>query len=353
MSQEQYTTSEGKYKQVTIVERGKIEALRKAGYTQGEIARMLGKSQSTISREIARNSVDQLDTQLRPVRRYYAEAAQRQAMERRAGGGNQSKHEQYPEVMARIEGDILEKGWTPDAAIGRLERESGERCPFTVRTFYNYVDKGLTKVKPIDLPAKVSRKPRKKKSQAVGKAREIGRSIEERPATVETREEFGHWEIDGVVGKATDRQELMTLVERKTRMGLVMRLESRTQEGVAQAMRKLAREYKEQFTAIFKTITSDNGSEFLGWRRMEAAGYKRRKAKTRVYYAHPYRASERGSNENYNGLLRRKIPKGKSIDGMALERIDLAMRWVNDLPRRSLGYQTAAEAFSAELAALG
>lgn len=351
MDQEKYSTKGKEYKQLTIEDRAKIEVLRKEKYSQEQIAQRLGKSQSTISREMKRNSVDQLDSELRTCRRYYADSAQRQAMARREIGGNPRKYEQYPEEMKRIEEDILTRKWSVDVSIGRMERRNGKRCVITTKTFYNYVEAGVTKVKPIDLRQKLRRRPKRKKIEA--KRRQAGRSIEERPKEVESREEFGHWEIDGVIGKSTDKTELLTLVERKTRVGLVVRLESRTQEGVAKAMRALAREYGERYEQIFKTITSDNGSEFLDWERMERAGYKRRKVRTRVYYAHPYRASERGSNENYNGLLRRRIPKGKSIDGMSSEGINLAMTWTNDLPRRLLGYQTAAEAFAEALMALG
>ena len=352
MSQNKYSTEGKKYKQLTVTQRGQIEILRREKYSQRRIAELVGVSQGSISREIARNSVEQMDSELRMKKKYYGDAAQRQRNERMERSGARHKYLLYPEIIERIEKDVLERKWSPDASVGRMERESGKRSPISARSFYNYVDMGVVKVKPLDLAQKTRRRQRPRK-RPEGKKRTDGRSIEERPKSAEKRQEFGHWEIDGVIGKATDQTELMTLVERKTRKGIVIMMRERTQEAVCDALHKLERKYGQQFPDVFKSITSDNGSEFLNWRKMERSRYKNRRIRTQCYYAHPYRASERGSNEQYNGLLRRFIPKGISIDTIAEKRVARAAEWTNTLPRRILGYQTAEEAFAAELAALG
>jgi IS30 family transposase len=310
----------------------------------------VGASQSTISRELARNSIIQLDSELIEHHQYFADAAQRQALERQSRSGARMKYLQHLETIRRIEDDVLIRKWSPDASVGRLERLSGRRAGITARTFYNYVGLGLVRVKPIDLAQKTRRK--NKAHRVKTKMREIGTRIDLRPSSVESREEFGHWEIDGVIGKAADQTELMTLLERKTRKAIVMKLENRTQAAVVKALCKLEREFGRDFPVVFKSITSDNGSEFLNFREMEKSHYKNRHIRTKVYYAHPYCASERGSNENCNGLLRRFVPKGKSIDTIPEDRIRLITTWLNALPRKILGYRTAKEAFDEELASI-
>lgn len=350
MSQTQCSTKGKRYTHLDGIKRGQIEALQKEKRTQEYIAGFIGVSQSTVSRELVRNSVVQLDSELIEHHRYFADAAQRQALERQSRSGARMKCLQSSETIKQIEDDVLIRKWSPDASVGRMERLGGRRAGITARTFYNYVELGLVRVKPIDLAQKTRRKNKAHRVQT--KMREIGTRIDLRPSSVESREEFGHWEIDGVIGKASDRTELMTLVERKTRNVIVMKLESRTQAAVVKALYTLEREFKGDFPIVFKSITSDNGSEFLNFREMEKSHYKNRRTRTKVYYAHPYCASERGSNENCNGLLRRFIPKGKSIDTIPEYRIRLITTWLNTLPRKILGYRTAQEAFNDELAAI-
>lgn len=348
MSQKQNSIKEKKYTHLNEKQRAQIEVLRKEKHIQTYIAQLTGISQSTISRELSRNSVIQLDSELIEHRRYFADAAQRQTLERQSRSGAKFKYLRYGKVIKQIEDDVLIRKWSPDASIGRMEKLTGKRAGITARTFYNYVELGLVRVQPIDLAQKTRRKNKKHHVQA--KMREIGSKIDLRPPGAESREEFGHWEIDGVIGKTSDKTELMTLVERKTRDAVVIKLESRTQEAVIKALGGLEKKCGRDFPIIFKTITSDNGSEFLNFRGMEKSHYKNRHVRTKVYYAHPYCASERGSDENCNGLLRRFIPKGISIDTIPEDRIRLVTTWLNTLPRKILGYRTAQEALAEELA---
>lgn len=350
MSQKQYNTKGKKYTHLDEMKRAQIEVLKKEKRIQAQIAKLTGVSQSTISRELSRNSVIQMDSELKEHRRYFADAAQRQAKERQCRSGAKFKYLKHGKLIKQIEDDVLIRKWSPDASIGRMERLTGKRAGITARTFYNYVELGLVRVKPLDLAQKTRRKNRKHRGQA--KMREIGTRIDMRPSSVESREEFGHWEIDGVIGKASDQTELMTLVERKTRDAIIVKLGSRTQEAVIKALGGLEQQFRRDFTMIFKTITSDNGSEFLNFGEMEKSHYKNRHIRTKVYYAHPYCASERGSNENCNGLLRRFIPKGMSIDTIPEDRIRLITTWLNTLPRKILDYRTAQEAFDEELACI-
>jgi IS30 family transposase len=163
-----------------------------------------------------------------------------------------------------------------------------------------------------------------------------GKSITERPKEAEERTELGHWEIDLVVGKQGTKSVILTLVDRKSRKSLYVFAENKTQAAVIVALKKAAKRAKSDFDVVFKTITADNGSEFLDGEAMKKA------AKCgEIYYAHPYSSWERGSNENGNRILRRFIPKGTDIGTMTDTELKRIEDWVNSYPRRLLGYKSA------------
>jgi len=178
-----------------------------------------------------------------------------------------------------------------------------------------------------------------------------GHGIEERPEEVEERIELGHWEIDLVVGgKGKGSAVLLTLTERKTRKGIIRKLKDRTQASVTRAINGIERQMgKEAFKVVFKSITADNGSEFLDYEALErsVSGGSR----TQVYYAHPYSSWERGSNENANRIIRRFIPKGCDISKFTRKQIQMVEDWINNYPRKILDFETAEERFIRELAA--
>lgn len=212
-------------------------------------------------------------------------------------------------------------------------------CP---KTLYNYVDLGLMAVKNHHLPQKLSRKP--KNSHVRKNKRKLGRSIEERPDKVDSREEFGHWECDLVIGsKKNDDEVLLTLIERKTREFMVVPLANRNAETIYGAFQDLQSNYSEHFNEIFKTITTDNDSKFATLSDLESV------FDTLVYFAHPYTSWEKGSVERHNGLIRRFIPKGKRIDQFSIQAIADVETWCNSLPRKMFGYRTSDEIFEAEL----
>lgn len=167
----------------------------------------------------------------------------------------------------------------------------------------------------------------------------LGKSIEERPAAVDDCTEFGHWEIDTVLGSRTNEAALLTLTERQTRREIIYPLGGKEAGEVHQAMRAIQENFGTDFSAIFKTITSDNGSEFADI----SASLK--ETKTEVYYSHPYTSSERGTNERHNGLIRRFIPEGRFMRGVSPEVIQQVQTWCNTLPRKILGYLTPDERF--------
>ena len=193
-------------------------------------------------------------------------------------------------------------------------------------------------VKNTDLLLKTRRNP---KSQIVRQnKKKLGRSIEERPKDVELREELGHLEADTVLGKKTKGEHLLlTMVERKSRELFALKLYEKTAEAVKQALLDFSKTYGREFNKIFKSITVDNGSEFAELSSLEdVLGIK-------VYYTHPYSSFERGTNERHNGLIRRFIPKGMSMNGFTQDDIDFIVERINSLPRKILGYKTPDQVF--------
>lgn len=231
-----------------------------------------------------------------------------------------------------------------DACVGRaLEEGSFDRSEILcTKTLYNYVDLGLLRIKNIDLPQKLSRNTKIQKDKE--NKRVLGRSIEERPEVVNTREEFGHWETDLVIGQKSGQDNvLLTLLERKTRDFSIIRLPDKSGDSVLNAFRKIQSELGDSFSRVFHTITTDNGSEFSRLAELEVG------TDTKVYFTHPYTSCEKGAIENHNGLIRRFIPKGKRIADYSEDDILAVELWANNLPRKVLGYKTPDEAFEAEM----
>jgi IS30 family transposase len=140
------------------------------------------------------------------------------------------------------------------------------------------------------------------------------------------------------VGEQGTKPVILTLVERKTKKALYALVKNKTQKEVAAAIRRLRRRVKGDFSAVFKTITADNGAEFLG-----SEAIKKAAKCMEVYYAHPYSSWERGSNENGNRILRRFVPKGTDIGKLTERELQRIEDWVNNYPRKILAYKTAAQ----------
>ena len=174
--------------------------------------------------------------------------------------------------------------------------------------------------------------------------KKLGRSIEQRPQEVNKRDVFGHWECDLVLGhKTKDDEVLLTLSERMSREFLIIKIPDKTAASVMNAFKSLRKQYSEHWNDIFKTITTDNGSEFADLSQLEDI------SKSLVYYAHPYTSCDKGTVERHNGLIRRFIPKGDYIHNHSLQQIIDIETWCNSLPRKILAYHTPDEIFEREL----
>ena len=355
MNQGEHSTGTRKREHLTMAERKTIERMMRECASKGEIARALYRDKSTIKREVRRGSVmqrkrDKYESKdpSRPefieYKAYFADVGQRVYKENRRNSGSRNKVAACSEMVSYVEEKVLgPQKWSPDAAIGYAKANKlfpGQE--FCTKTFYNWTDDGLVRVKNIDLLLKVRRRPKHPRKE---RKRMLGRSIEERPATVDNREEFGHWKGDGIVGKA-HRGQLITLVERKLRIGLLFNAGNREKDKIVAIIDGLQRQYGKHFKEIFKSITLDNGSEFS-----DSAGIEKGN-RTITYYAHPYSSYERGTNENWNGIVRRFIPKGRSFDNLTDESLQRINHYINTMPRKSLGYKTPLDLWNRQLAVI-
>ena len=222
-----------------------------------------------------------------------------------------------PEQRIYLEWLMLDKLCSPHNAIKRMLSDADKDFIQPVKshnTIYKAVREGLFDTLVLcDLPDKGRHKKVRRKKLKRKETAERKRSIEERPNEIMNRENFGHWEMDTVVGKSTNRRNLLVMTERKTRKEIIEVLPTHTAESVVQALNRIERRFGRHFYTIFKSITVDNGAEFQDNTGMEKALYRKGK-RTRIYYCHPRSPNERGSNENQNKLIRRKFKKGSNFD---------------------------------------
>jgi len=349
MDQDKDTTRRGGWKQVSEKERYKIEALVEAKVSVSEIARQLGRDRRTIQRELGRGRVQQMTTDWEFVQRYCADAGQRVREERGAMRGRGIKIGHCYELAAYLEEKIVRQRYSPDAALGRLKAEGRQfEVSICTKTLYNYLDVNLFYgMSNANLPVKRKGKRPKNAKRKVALNNTKGRSIEERPQEINERTAAGHWEMDCVESGKNGKGCLLVLTERHSRYEMVIKMKAKTQACVEESMNRLERRYRNHFQKIFQTITLDNGSEFLNAARLEASSRREGTVRTTLYYAHPFSAWERGSNENQNKLIRRFIPKGADISKFTSIEIKRIQSWMNNYPRRMFGYKTSAEILAA------
>lgn len=335
-----YTTEIRKNQHLCLDEREEIQIRLKDGWSIYRIAKSLNRSYNTIKTEIKRGTVEMYGGH---VKRYKATAGQQTYESNRQTCRKQYKRLIVSAFIHWVEEEFREKHWSLDACVGRatlMNIFTRDKIVCT-KTLYNYVDNGLLQIKNIDLPEKLRRNTKTKRVRENKK--HLGKSIEERPDSVETREEFGHWEFDSVLGsKNAGEAVILTLVERMTRNAIWLKIEDHSSRAVTKAVLKLKNEFGNYFPSVFKTITADNGSEFADLSGSVTDG-------TEVYFTHPFSSWEKGTNEFHNRILRRFIPKGKSISGYNEEDIAFMADWSNSLPRKILGYRTPEELFEEQL----
>lgn len=346
------------FKQLTKADRIKIEALVKAGHGKQEIADQLHVHRSTIYRELKRGTYTALNSDLTTEERYSPDIADDKYRENLKSKGGTLKIGNDIKLANYIEDKIINEDYSPAAVLGELKAQ-GREDEFTVTicvtTLYSYIDKGIfLKLTNKHLPVKKNKKRDYKKVQRQQARAAAGESIEKRPDEVDTREEFGNWEMDTVKGKrGKSKNSLLVLTERKTRDEIIFKLPAHTAEAVVDALDRLERKWGAMFKEVFKTITVDNGSEFAYCEELERSILNEGEQRTKLYYCHPYSSWERGTNEVTNKMVRRKVPKGTNFDDKTDEEIAEIEDWVNNYPRRIHGYHSARELFEEEIRKIG
>jgi IS30 family transposase len=344
MSQIHCNSESRKGKHITELERYKIEVLTHEKMSPREIAKRIGRNRRTIERELQRGKVELIKSDLTRKYEYCADVAQRKYKENARNKGPALKIGHDHKLAKHIEDKIKKEKYSPDAVIGEI-RITGLKFEKMIctKTIYNYIDRGIfANISNKDLPVKRNKRIRKYKRIKVSSRNIKGTSIEERPENIETRQEYGHWEMDCVVGKREGKGAvLLVLSERLSRKEIIRKIPGKKQEYVRKALDELEKTFGERFYNIFKTITVDNGSEFLEFKGLESSIRKTDYQRVKIYYAHPYSSWERGTNENANKLIRRFIPKGTDIDKLSQTMIKRIEHWMNNYPRRIFGYKTA------------
>lgn len=313
------------YKQLTQEERYQIYALMKANHNQKDIANILGRSASSISREIKRN---------KGLKGYRPKQAQRLMLHRRVTA---SKSIKITNVVKGWIEDLLFQDLTPEQIAGRLALEG--KIQLHHESIYRYIYQD--KANGGHLYQKLTRacKKYKKRYGSYDKRGQLVNriSIDERPDIVDSKSRIGDWEGDTVIGKGR-KNAFVTMVERKTLFTVVKRIESKHADITADALIASMMYLK----ASVHTITLDNGKEFAQHERIGNA------LDASVYFAHPYSSWERGINENTNGLLRRYFPKGTDFMMLSEEEIQTAVNKLNHRPRKTRGYKTPYELFTGQ-----
>ena len=347
MCQQNNTTKSRKGKHLEYSERQSIERwYNRDKRTKVEISRLLDRTEKTIRNEIKRGLVKNLTTELIEIWVYSAEVAQKRYEYYLKAKGPKLKIGNDYELKEYVEKSIKEDRKSPEV-IAKEIKIKNFKTQMCARTIRNNIYAGdIYDIKSKDMIYKKEYKEKNKNKKIFEKV-PAEKSIDYRPKEANTREEYGHWEGDLVIGSKNKGAALFTLTERKTREEIIVKIPGKKAEYVVEALDFIERKYKKEFYNKFKTITFDNGGEFRKWKQLEKSYDKRRKkTRTEVYYAHPYRSGERGSNENANRLIRRFIPKGIDITPIAEEYIQKIENWINNYPRAMFNYKSTNEILS-------
>ena len=324
---------------LSLAEREEISRAAVIGHSIRSIAARLGRSASTISREIERNG-GRIG--------YRANAADQAAWDRAHRPKQCKLVENRP--LARVVSDKIRARWSPEQIAGWLRQTypGDESWQVSHETIYRSLfiqARGALKKELLEHLRRTRGMRRSRhhtqKTEIHGQITDAV-SISERPASVEDRAIPGHWEGDLMFGGRNS--QIATLVERQTRYLMLVKLAGKDTETVVNALIKNARKLPQE---LYKSLTWDRGKELAAHKRFTLA------TDIKVYFCDPRSPWQRGSNENTNGLLRQYLPKGIDISSYSQAKLNAMARQLNERPRKTLGYQTPAEMFSQTVAMTG
>ena len=332
---------------MTRDERLKLDALRRAGISVAKIARQLGFCRQTIYNELKRGECDVVRVRhglYCDEKEYSADKAQQLHELNQTAKGRPLKIGSDHAYASFLERKIIKDRFSPAAALAAARRESFT-TRVSVNTLYSYIDKGIfLKLTNRHLWIKGRRRKPGERPERRNAHLKLP-SIEIRPEPVNRREEFGHWEMDLVVSCSGGQGALLTLTERRTRQELIFKLPDKKAASVRAVFDRLERSMgQKQFRRTFRSLTTDNGPEFLEYDKLRQS--VRGGPRFDVYYCHSYSAWEKGTNENHNRMIRRWFPKGTDFGRVKNAEIAALQNWMNGYPRKILGWKTPSEAAS-------
>lgn len=320
-----------KYKRLSLKERVIIETLLEAQKSKSFIARKLGRSRSTITRELGK-WVGDSDS------KYDASLAQWNSEDDYLNKRNRDKINTYNRLKMYVYRGLL-KQWSPEQIAGRIKEEYPNDPVMCISYeaiychIYAHRQAQLNKKLIQLLPYQKTQRRRANAKTKRGVRIKDQVSIEQRPQSIENRLEIGHWEGDLVIGKG-QKSAIGTLVERKSRYTCIVKIKNRKS---ATVRKEFVKAFKPFSSNMAKTMTYDNG--------VEMAQHKTFSKQTgiQVYFAHPYSSWERGTNENTNGLIRRYFPKGTDFNTVTEQQLKHVQTKLNNRPRKVLKYKTPME----------
>ena len=311
--------------QITLEERYAIMAMKKQCYSIRAIARELGRSASTVSRELSRNR--------RPSGLYNPDVAHSYAVARRRRSRRNTHFSSHEWALVE---HLIGLDWSPEQVSGWLKRH--EILSISHETIYMRIWRDKDAEGELWRHLRQATKKRRKRYRSYDSRGKLAgkRHISERPPEVETRATIGHWEIDTIKGDSQAMHSAVTIVERKTGYTLMGKLERHTAKECADRCVDLIARHAGRVA----TITADNGTEFHSYRQVEAA------TGVEFYFATPHHSWERGTNENTNGLIRQYLLKRTSMAHVTQAHLDAIAMKLNTRPRKRLGFRTPEECYA-------
>ena len=349
MCQQNNNTKSKKGKHLEYSERQSIERwFNRDKRTKVEIAELLDRTEKTIRNEIKRGLVKNLTTELIEIWVYSADVAQQKYEYYLRAKGPKLKIDNDYELKEYVEKSIKEDRKSPEV-IAKEIKKMNFKTKMCARTIRNNIYAGdIYNIKSTDMIYNKEYKDKNKEKTVCEKV-PPEKSIDYRPEEANTREEYGHWELDCVEGSKDSKKTYMTLLERMTKKYIVVEMKEHTNECIKNAIDSLEEKYGSKFKKIFKSMTTDNGHEFLNYDKIEISKFNENEKRTVVYYADPYSSWQKGMNENCNGILRRFIPKGTDLNKVSSDKLEKILNKINGKPRKILGFISADKRFKEEI----
>lgn len=309
------------YTHLTMQDRCQFNTLMQMNFSFSEIARRMNKHRSTLYRELERNKIKDI---------YKPGLAHEKALTRKDRKSSIQKHPTLRDYVHTH----LKMGWSPEQISGRLTRKKSKYriCHETIYRYIYQHKPELHNYLPYKKPKRIKPCARKPQTCRFGEKR----LITQRPESIGARKYFAHWEGDTIEFKGNKSSSVTTLVERKSRLLLLIKNERKISDRVMEKIHEKFSSFSEQ---ICKSVTFDQGVEFASFHLLESP------LNCRVYYCHAHAPWEKGSNENMNGRLRWILPKNRNIEEITQEELDRIASRMNNIPRKCLDYRTPKELF--------